>query len=281
MQRFEDIDDSLSNISTVSDDSEPDSGYDHSNWVSKLAALSEIEESDYEVVPRLNWPEVHNSSEEQALYRGASVSSLLSNDNGDVESVSNPNEMISRAEWDRILRSEPRPLDASLVRNLSSGTTTTTTTPSGDTLKERQQQGHHQDIAGAAGSSSQQHHHRSSTPTKKSAILHSSRGLRTTPKSSMADSNKERTGSWLSNIFRKNTNLSQYDANTTDQQQPGTSAGAAINRRHPPSLVESCDADNHVGEFDNILPTTTHGTVSLEQPQVSNISYVYFKSIDN
>ena len=199
LQSFEDIDDSLSNISTVSDDSEPDSGYDHSNWVSKLAALSEIEESDYEVVPRLNWPEVHNSSEEQVLHRGASVSSLLSNDsNIDIESVSNPNEMISRAEWDQILRSEPRPLDASLVRNLSS--VTTTATSSDETLKERKQ---HVAAAVTAGSSRKHHHlhNRSSTPNQ-SSMRRSKDALKTTS----SDSDKERTSSWLSNIFRKNTN---------------------------------------------------------------------------
>ena len=275
MQRFEDIDDSLSNISTVSDDSEPDSGYDHSNWVSKLAALSEIEESDYEVVPRLNWAEVYNSGEDQALHRGASVSSLLSNDNQDVESVSNPNEMISRAEWDRILRSEPRPLDASLVRNLSSGTTTTTTTPSGDTLKGREKQ----DIAGAAATDSSakhqqrhHHHHRSSTPTNnQSSILRSSRDPTTTSTRTVTD--KERTGSWLSNIFRKNTTLSQHATTSSDmQQQPGPSTDT--NTNNPTPLLEPCsnvaNDDNHaVGESDAI----TNCDRVLSEQQVKHTVY--------
>ncbi|XP_066932916.1 nischarin-like [Clytia hemisphaerica] len=175
LQRFEDIDDSLSNISTVSDDSEPDSGYDHSNWVSKLAALSEIEESDYEVVPRLNWPEICNSGSNPVA---------VPDDNTDVESISNPNEMISREEWDRILQVEPKPLDLSLVQNLSHR--------SDETLK-------------------------ASTIRKTSATSNNDKTQQRKLASSRASENKtspdkERTNSWLSNIFRKSSSIQEQSS---------------------------------------------------------------------
>lgn len=150
----------MSNISTVSDDSQPDSGYDHSNWVSKLAALSEIEESDYEVIPKLSWAEIHASNDQSTI--------VDNDDNADVESVSNPNEMMSREDWDRILRVENKPLDISLVQNLS--------TTSEETLKERT------DIV--------------NTQLKAKPIRKKASHLPATPE-------KERTSSWLSNIFRK------------------------------------------------------------------------------
>ena len=46
LEDFQDMDDSLSSISTVSDDSATDSGFDHHNWVSNLASLTEIEETN-------------------------------------------------------------------------------------------------------------------------------------------------------------------------------------------------------------------------------------------
>lgn len=159
----------MSNISTVSDDSQPDSGYDNSNWVSNLAALSEIEESDYEIIPKLNWAEIHASNDQSSIV----------DDNADVESVSNPNEMMSREDWDRILCLENKPLDIPFVCNQS--------TTSEETLKEKS------DLVNT------------STRLKENALRKKSSHLSGTANNSEKTLDKERASSWLSNIFRKST----------------------------------------------------------------------------
>jgi len=101
LERFQDIDDSLSSISTVSDDSVTDSGIDHTNWVSNLASLSEIEESDYEVVPNIYWDEIHGAS-------GGSESSSTTS-SSEIEQQHNE-ENFSREDWDRLIHANTKKL---------------------------------------------------------------------------------------------------------------------------------------------------------------------------
>ena len=246
LQRFEDIDDSLSNISSVSDDSEPDSGYDHSNWVSKLAALSEIEESDYEVVPRLNWPEICNSGSNPVT---------VPDDNADVESISNPNEMISREEWDRILQVEPKPLDLSLVQNLSHR--------SDETLK-------------------------ASTLRKTSATSNNDKTQQRKLASGRGSDNKtspdkERTNSWLSNIFRKSSSI-QEQTSSIIEETPGPSGGITSHSDQLDGSVNRQGTLTTLGNRPGAATTTnTSGLVVIPEVEETKASEVdpFARSFDD
>lgn len=250
LQHFEDIDDSLSNISTVSDDSsDPDSGYEHSNWVSKLAALSEIEESDYEVVPRLDWAEVHNSSENELFGRRSDISHSCStsfpcdDSDGDCEDTENdisiPNEMISRADWDRILCLERPlyPLPATSIPVLSEvpfaqNLSTTTVDVVGTQIDNETLHSNNDYVTVSGGlrernNTLSDHLRYSSSPLNNKHVNRT----RTHAINTGAGTSKGRSSSWLSNIFRKNT-LPNLDplatsvsiSSTVVQPQPTTSS---------------------------------------------------------
>jgi len=94
LERFEDMDDSISSISTVSDDSDFDSGIDHSNWISKLASLSDIQEDEYEVIPKITWDELY------------AVDNEIPNSTCSSDQETENEEVLSREDWDRILKND-------------------------------------------------------------------------------------------------------------------------------------------------------------------------------
>lgn len=225
------MDDSLSSISTVSDDSDVDSGIDHSNWVSKLASLSEIEEDDYEVIPRINWEEV---------YVGGSKSENESetSSQNDTAPRSNDGEVLSRDDWDRILKTSPQLL-GTRPREDSNG--------SGNTLKENSLHStvcaeNSDDVStwvntGAVpkrfqhgGSSREREHIKVSTQRSKSAV--EVRG-------------KERTSSWMSNLFRRSKTPTQSG------QQSNSLDGEKLARR--PVDEQVTNENNEMNEGDLIV----------------------------
>ena len=117
LERFEDMDDSISSISTVSDDSDLDSGYENTNWISKLPSLSEVKEDDYEVTPKITWDELYVADSEPAG-NNSTPSSSQENLN---------NEMLSRDDWERILKREKVDLSRNrkIIENKSENSTGT------------------------------------------------------------------------------------------------------------------------------------------------------------
>ncbi|XP_057290467.1 nischarin-like [Hydractinia symbiolongicarpus] len=234
LERFEDMDDSLSSISTVSDDSDVDSGIDHSNWVSKLASLSEIEEDDHEVIPRINWEEVYVGGSK--IENESETSSQ--DDAADAAPRSNDGEVLSRDDWDRILKTSPQVLGAR-PREDSNG--------SGNTLKENSLHStvcaeNVDDLStwvntGAVpkrfqhgGRSREREHIKVSTQRSKSAVEVRS---------------KERTSSWMSNLFRRSKTPTQSG------QQSNSLDGEKLVRR--PVDEQVTNENNEMNEGDLIV----------------------------
>ena len=111
------MDDSISSISTVSDDSDLDSGYENTNWISKLASLSEVKEDDNEVIPKITWDELYGVDNEPS---GNNPTPSSSQENLN-------NEMLSRDDWERILKREKVDLfrDEKISENKSENSTGT------------------------------------------------------------------------------------------------------------------------------------------------------------
>lgn len=103
LENFQDIDDSLSSISTVSDDSVTDSGIDHSNWISNLASLSEVEENEHDPVPQIYWDELHGAS-------GGSETSSTASGSGTDEQRQQHKQTFSREDWDRLIQADTKKL---------------------------------------------------------------------------------------------------------------------------------------------------------------------------
>ena len=186
------MDDSISSISTVSDDSDLDSGYENTNWISKLASLSEVKEDDYEVIPKITSDELYGVDNEPSGYNSTPSSSQ--------ESLNN--EMLSRDDWERILKREK--VDLCRDRKISGNKSENST----GTLKENTLKNSDVQTWVDRGAIPK---HLTRTASYESAIKESntltSRAKQVKQKSNspkeinQVKDSKERSKSWLTNLF--------------------------------------------------------------------------------
>ena len=213
LERFEDMDDSLSSISTVSDESDLDSGIDP--WVSKLASLSEVEEEDYEVIPRISWDELYSLENE-------TISSQSTSNNGDYESSNGDNEinisgennegvlnrndeMLSRDDWDRILKTNSVPTLDTRPRNhsgLSGNTLCESNAENGGRLSTICDDATNESTWANAGTV-HKNIQRTKSNQESKKIEKPSKISRSISTPAAKEYSNERTSSWVSNLFRR------------------------------------------------------------------------------